>query len=181
MSSQSGSYYVPAPTAWPFYLTIGLVLLVIGIASYLNGNEVGPVPTFGGIFITLAFIWTWMRGVIHESESGLYSKQVDMTYRWGMAWFIFSEVMFFAAFFGALFYARQLSLPWIGGEDVVTNALLWTGFENAWPSNGPQALGGEFETIPPWGLPFINTLLLLTSGVTLTFAHHGLRDGGSRT
>ncbi len=180
MSSQSGTYFVPAPTAWPFYLTIGLFILVHGIASYLNGNEMGPVPVYAGTAIVLVFIWTWIRGVINESETGKYSAQVDRTYRWGMAWFIFSEVMFFAAFFGALFYARQLSLAWLGGTDVMTNAVLWDGFENTWPSNGPAALGGDFETIPPWGVPFLNTLLLLTSGVTLTFAHHGLRDGHSR-
>ncbi len=180
MSSQSGTYFVPAPTAWPFYLTIGLFILLHGVASYLNGNEPGPIPIYAGTAIALVFIWTWLRGVIIESETGKYSAQVDRTYRWGMGWFIFSEVMFFAAFFGALFYARQLSLAWLGGTDVMTNAVLWEGFENTWPSNGPAALGGDFETIPPWGIPFLNTLLLLTSGVTLTFAHHGLRDGHSR-
>ncbi len=180
MSSQSGTYFVPAPTAWPFYLTIGLFILLHGVASFLNGNEPGPIPIYAGAAIAIVFIWTWLRGVIKESETGQYSAQVDRTYRWGMGWFIFSEVMFFAAFFGALFYARQLSLAWLGGTDVMTNAVLWEGFENTWPSNGPAALGGEFETIPPWGIPFLNTLLLLTSGVTLTFAHHGLRDGHSR-
>ncbi len=180
MSSQSGTYFVPAPTAWPFYLTIGLFILVFGIVEFLNGNGVGPIPVYAGTAISLVFIWTWFRGIINESESGKYSAQVDRTYRWGMAWFIFSEVMFFAAFFGALFYARQLSLPWLGGTDLMTHAVLWEGFENTWPTNGPGALGGEFDTIPPWGVPFLNTLLLLTSGVTLTFAHHGLRDGHSR-
>lgn len=181
MSTQSGSYFVPAPSAWPFYLTVGLFFLLRGVAGFLNGDGVNSVAVIGGLAVVLVFIVVWLRDVINESESGKYTKQVDMTYRWGMSWFIFSEVMFFAAFFGALFYARQLSLTWLGGEDVLTNSLLWDGFEKVWPSNGPGQMGGEFETIPPWGVPFINTLLLLTSGVTLTFAHHGLRDGGNRT
>ena len=155
--------------------------MVHGVAGYLNGNEVGSWPIYAGLVIAVYYIVVWFRGIIHESESGQYSNQVDMTYRMGMAWFIFSEVMFFAAFFGALFYARQLSLQWLGGSDVLTNAFLWEGFEAAWPSNGPAEMGGDYQIIPPWGLPFINTLLLLASGVTLTFAHHGLRDGGNRT
>ncbi|MGB1556180.1 MAG: cytochrome c oxidase subunit 3, partial [Oceanococcaceae bacterium] len=169
------------PAAWPFFLTVGLFLMVHGVAGYLNGNEVGSWPIYAGLVIAIYYIVVWFRGIIHESESGQYSNQVDMTYRMGMAWFIFSEVMFFAAFFGALFYARQLSLQWLGGSDVLTNAFLWEGFEAVWPSNGPAEMGGDYQIIPPWGLPFINTLLLLASGVTLTFAHHGLRDGGNRT
>ncbi len=87
--------------------------------------------------------------------------------------------MFFAAFFGALYYARNFSVPWIGGEGhgVMTNALLWSGFDPAWPSNGPAQVGGSFQTMSAWGLPLINTVLLLTSGVTLTIAHHALKAG----
>ncbi|MGJ8669583.1 MAG: cytochrome c oxidase subunit 3 [Oceanococcus sp.] len=181
MSSNTDGYFVPAPTAWPFYLTIGLFLMVLGVASYLNGHG-SSMLTWAGLAVVLAFVWIWIGGVIRESETGKYGKQVDMTYRWGMGWFIFSEVMFFGAFFGALFYARQLSLPWLSGEgaEVMTNAVLWPSFENAWPTNGPGAVGGDFGIIPPWGVPFLNTLLLLTSGVTLTFAHHGLRDNAPR-
>jgi cytochrome c oxidase subunit 3 len=100
-----------------------------------------------------------------------------------MMWFIFSEVMFFAAFFGALFYARALSVPWLGGEgtQVIGNMLLHPTFENGWPTNGPSRLGprddGSFEIIPAFGLPAINTIILLLSGVTVTIAHHALRAG----
>ncbi len=179
MSSNTGGYFVPAPTAWPFYLTIGLFLMLGGVSNYLNGHGASML-IWTGLAISLAFIWIWFRGIINESESGKYGQQVDMTYRWGMGWFIFSEVMFFGAFFGALFYARQLSLPWLGGSDVMTNAVLWPQFENAWPTNGPGGVGGDFGIIPPWGVPFLNTMLLLTSGVTLTFAHHGLRENKPR-
>jgi cytochrome c oxidase subunit 3 len=96
-----------------------------------------------------------------------------------MMWFIFSEVMFFAAFFGALYYARQLSVPWLGGEGTktVSNLLLWDGYAPSWPTNGPADVGGAFETIPAFGLPAWNTAILLTSGVTLTIAHHALLAG----
>jgi cytochrome c oxidase subunit 3 len=92
-----------------------------------------------------------------------------------MSWFIFSEVMFFAAFFATLFYARQLVVPWLAGEgnNFFTHFLLWDGFENAWPTAGPR--GEEFEFMPAWGIPAINTAILLTSGVTITAAHHALR------
>lgn len=170
-------YFVPDPSAWPFLLTAGLVTLIIGVWSSLEDKNLGALPYYLGGGFAAFIIFRWFRGIALESEGGKYSAQVDMTYRMGMAWFIFSEVMFFAAFFGALFYAREISLPWIGGEGAkgVAN-LLWDGFEASWPSNGPANLGGYFETVSAWGLPFINTCLLLSSGVTITFAHHALKD-----
>jgi cytochrome c oxidase subunit 3 len=96
-----------------------------------------------------------------------------------MFWFIFSEIMFFAAFFGALFYARNMSIPWLGGSsnNFFTNLLLWQGYESTWPTNGPGGVGGEYEAMPPFGLPLINTVLLLTSSITVTIAHHSLLAG----
>jgi cytochrome c oxidase subunit 3 len=132
----------------------------------------------------LAYMFVgWFRVVIGENQAGIFNLQVDRSFRMGMMWFIFSEVMFFAAFFGALFYARQLSVPWLGGEGVkVFNPIVnWPGFENAWPTNGPAKLGpradGSFEIIPAFGLPALNTLILLTSGLTVTVAHHALKSG----
>jgi cytochrome c oxidase subunit 3 len=115
--------------------------------------------------------------VINESEAGIYNTQVDRSFRWGMSWFIFSEVMFFAAFFGALYYARVFSVPWLGGGDPGTNEVLWSGFEATWPTNGPGDMGGEFNLLDPWKIPALNTLLLLSSGVTITLAHWALKKG----
>jgi cytochrome c oxidase subunit III len=172
-------YFVPDPSYYPFALTVGLVALVVGVWGYLEDQHVGIVPVLVGTALAIFIIFRWLYTVSHESERGAYNKQVDFTYRMGMGFFIFSEVMFFGAFFGALFYARQLSLPWLGGEGtkLATNLALWPGFENHWPSNGPANIGGEFETIPEWGVPFINTILLVTSSFTVTWAHHALKEG----
>jgi len=171
-------YFVPEPSVWPFLLTIGLVALLGGTASFLEDGGIGPVPIWAGLALAISIIYLWFRGVARESEGGLYGAQVDRTYRWGMSWFIFSEVMFFGAFFGALFYARGLSLPWLGGEGakLSTHLTLWPGFEAMWPSNGPAGIGGDFETIPAFDVPLVNTLILLTSGVTITMAHHALKE-----
>ncbi len=120
----------------------------------------------------------WFGNVIGESEAGRYKLAEDRSFRMGMTWFIISEVMFFAAFFGALFYARQMAIPWLGGEgnNFFTHLLLYPEFSAEWPSNGPQALGGDFQIMAATGLPLINTLILLTSGVTITIAHHALKE-----
>jgi cytochrome c oxidase subunit 3 len=129
-----------------------------------------------GVGVLATMIVGWFGTVIGENQAGLYNAQVDKSFRMGMFWFIFSEVMFFAAFFGALFYARNMAVPWLGGSsnNFFTNLLLWEGFESTWPTNGPGELGGDFETMGPLGLPLINTAILLTSSVTVTIAHHAL-------
>jgi cytochrome c oxidase subunit 3 len=172
-------YFVPEPSAWPFMLTIALGTILYSVSLSLEGHSPGPIPFVVGGALFVFIVFSWFRGVATESETGQYSPQVDRTYRLGMSWFIFSEVMFFGAFFGALYYARGLSVPWLSGEGsrVLTNEFLWPAFENVWPTNGPGAIGGDFKTIDPWHLPLINTLLLLTSSVTITFAHHALKDG----
>jgi cytochrome c oxidase subunit III len=175
-------YYVPHGSRWPVFASVALFVAMFGLASWLNEASWGMATFFVGLAGLMAILFKWFADVILESVSGYYNKQVDTSFRMGMVWFIFSEVMFFAAFFGALFYARTLSLPWLGGvgDGVMTNSLLWDGFTAAWPSSGPGQIGGEFQTIPAWGLPLLNTLILLTSGVTVTIAHHALR-GGHRT
>jgi cytochrome c oxidase subunit 3 len=172
-------YYVPHDTRWPILGSLGLFVLFLGTSLWLNESTAGVWVLLVGLAVVLYMVFGWFGEVIGESERGIYNPQVDRSFRMGMTWFIFSEVMFFACFFGALFYARQLSLPWLGGEgsDTVTNFFLWPGFENTWPSNGPAAIGGAYEMIGAWGLPAINTAILLLSGVTITIAHHALKDG----
>ena len=176
--SESNGYYIPHGTKWPFLSTISLMVLFIGFANYMNGYSSGVILMLSGLSLLLIMTYGWFSNVITESESGIYNDQVDISFRWGMVWFIFSEVMFFSAFFGALYYARELSLPWLGGEGskMTTNIVLWPQFENIWPSNGPVNVGGDFTLMKAGGIPAINTLILLTSGLTVTWAHHGLKE-----
>jgi len=172
-------YFVPQYSKWPLFASVFLFVTMLGLASWFNEVSWGKTVFFIGIAGLVSILFKWFSDVVLESVSGYYNKSVDVSFRMGMVWFIFSEIMFFAAFFGALFYARSLSVPWLGGEGsgVSTNDLLWQGYSAAWPSAGPGDVGGIFQTIPAWGLPLINTLILLASGVTITIAHHALKAG----
>lgn len=177
MAATQDSYYLPTPSRWPITGSIGLFCLLGGFAVLLDGSSVGKWLMIAGALIVMHMLFGWFGTVIRESEGGQYNDQVDVSFRWGMGWFIFSEVLFFAAFFGALFYIRVFSVAWLGGEGAggATAAVLWPGFEAVWPTNGPRDVGGAFETIPAFGLPALNTLILLSSGVTVTLAHHALK------
>ena len=182
-AQSSGAYYVPHGSVWPILGSVALFFLLGGSASLVNGDSGFGMIKFGiGFALLMVMLFGWFGTVIKESVGGLYNAQVDVSFRMGMVWFIFSEVMFFAAFFGALFYVRMFSVPWLGGEGdgFSTNALLHPGYEAVWPTNGPGAVGDPFETIPAWGLPLLNTLILLSSGATLTIAHHALKAGNRR-
>ncbi len=171
-------YYIPHGTRWPIMGSIGLFTCLAGFAAMLNGSALGGKFMVVGALIIICMMFLWFGEVIRESQAGIYNDQVDISFRWGMAWFIFSEVLFFAAFFGALFYTRVLSVPWIGGEGakgVATGPVLWSDYEAAWPTNGPANVGGEFDIIPAFGIPAMNTLILLSSGVTVTLAHWALK------
>jgi cytochrome c oxidase subunit 3 len=170
-------YYLPHGTTWPILGSIALFTLFMGVSLLLNGSTIGRWPLGAGLLLVFYMMFRWFGEVIDENQRGLYNDQVDKSFRMGMGWFIFSEVMFFAVFFSALFYARQLALPWLGGEgsDVWSHLLLWPEFENEWPSNGPGDVGGDFEAMGAWGIPALNTAILLTSGITITIAHHALR------
>lgn len=179
MEHADNRYYVPHDSHWPAVGAVGLLLLMVGVSVWLNGSAPGFWVMMAGVAVIVFMIAGWFGDVIGESIGGKYNEQVDKSFRQGMFWFIFSEVMFFAAFFGALFYARNMAVPWLGGEsnNFFTNFLLWTGFENTWPTNGPADMGGEYEVMEPFGLPLINTAILLTSSVTLTIAHHAIQAG----
>ena len=179
MPNAHSSYYIPNPSHWPIVGSVALFSMMVGAATLLNGASYGTILMAVGALLLLVMLFGWFGMVIRESEKGTYNDQVDISFRWGMFWFIFSEVMFFAVFFGALFYARIYSMPWLSGEGsgASTNLYLWPHFEAIWPTtaNGPGEVGGAFEIIPAWDIPAINTLILLTSGATVTWAHHGLK------
>jgi cytochrome c oxidase subunit 3 len=180
--STNAAYYIPHKATWPVIGTLGLVTMLAGFANYLNGSSVGPTFMVVGLVIFIVMLVGWFTLQAHESETGMYSTQVGISYRMGMMWFIFSEIIFFAVFFATLWYTRNLSVPWLSEEipkmaKETAEAYFGAGnsvFEAHWPTNGPSKLGGHFEPMGAWGLPFLNTLILLSSGVTCTWAHHGL-------
>ncbi len=174
--AQTDKYYLPQPSIWPFVGSIALLLMAVGGVMTMREIDNGGWILIIGLAVLLFMMMGWFREVIRDSEAGRYNKQVDTSFRWSMSWFIFSEVMFFAAFFGALFYTRVLSVPWLA--DAETGSMLWEGFKATWPTAGPglTADGVTFTPMGAWGLPAINTLLLLTSGVTVTWAHWGLKQ-----
>src|SRR5437764_7946874 len=128
----------------------------------MNGVRAGPWVVIAGMAAIIYMMIGWFGTVIRESEGGKYNRQVDLSFRWSMSWFIFSEVMFFAAFFGALFYIRNISVPDLGS--ITSKELIWPDFVAGWPSVGPY-IKDAFTPMAAWGIPAINTLIPLTSGV----------------
>ncbi|ALO44722.1 cytochrome c oxidase subunit 3 [Pseudohongiella spirulinae] len=198
MASESSHsvYYVPEQTKYPFFASIGLFLMVFGLGALLNNISAGESATvstwiaLAGFFLLSFIIFQWFATVIRENHAGLNNDQLKRSYVWGMVWFIFSEVMFFAAFFGALFYVRQLAVPWLGGEGDkgITGEVLWPEFQAAWPliaNPDPAAYTNPHEglNVKEWSLsffagylPFWNTVILITSSYTLHIAHHALKE-----
>ena len=174
-----GSYYVPASSKWPVLAGLALGLFMIGTGVWLVFGQAGYLIALGALAIVTVMA-LWFRDVVRESQSGLYDAQMDRSFRWGMGWFIFSEVMFFAAFFGALFYIRVFAVPWLDGEGAKgVSALLWPDFVASWPLMNPpdSSVVGPREVADPWQLPLVNTLFLVMSSITLTLAHEGLKEG----
>jgi cytochrome c oxidase subunit III len=176
-----GTYFIPKPSHWPLVGSMGLTTTLVGAGSWLHSDWYGPYVFTIGLCILFGMMFGWFGQVIYENEKGLYDLQVDRSFRWAMCWFIFSEVCFFGAFFGALFFARYWSVPLLGGEmHPMTHFILWNDFKAAWPLlNNPnnQLFVGASEAMSAWGLAAINTIILLTSGVTITWAHWALKLG----
>ena len=189
MSTQGAyeTYHIPHNSKLPIFASIGIFLTMVGMGNMFNemtsGEEssVGEVIFLLGGFTLGATLFAWFSRVIRENHENLYSDQMNRSYVWGMSWFIFSEVMFFAVFFGALFYVRMFAVDWIGGVgDRGPSDMLWPEYEPHWPllnTPNPEIFPGPTEIISPWGLPLLNTVLLVTSSFTVTIAHHGIKEG----
>ena len=172
-NSGQPAYYIPQPSHWPITGAIALLLMGSGAAVWVNGYAPGPWMVATGFAVLVFMMFGWFGTVIGESERRVFSKKVDLSFRWGMSWFIFSEVMFFAAFFGALFYIRNIGGPDLGS---LGSKLLWPDYTYSWPTVGPY-IKEQFTPMAAIGIPLLNTIILLTSGVTLTIAHHCLKAG----
>ena len=185
MAEKPTQYYVPEASPWPFITALVLCITAVGAASFVQQNSGSSIVTNDGssgsillpigILGIIAMMFMWFKDTVKESLGNMNSEQLDISYRMGMMWFIFSEVMFFAAFFGALFYVRILAVPWLAGagEEAMTHELLWPNFQAMWPLVETPG-GSTTQAMGPWGLPFYNTVLLVTSSFTLTAAHHAL-------
>jgi len=166
-------YFVPQPSYWPITGSCALLLMAFGAAFWFNAYAAGPWLVLAGFCVLVTMMVGWFGSVVGESQHRLYNRRVDLSFRWGMSWFIFSEVMFFAAFFGALFYIRNLSVPDLGGME---SKILWPNYMPAWPTNGPY-IKDVFTPMKAIGIPLLNTIILVSSGGTLTVAHHALLRG----
>jgi len=176
-------YFIPEPSPWPLTAMLAVLLMLGGTALTINGVKPGLWLLAGGLILLAFMFYGWFGDVIRESMADRYNAQVDRSFRQGMFWFISSEVFFFLSFFGALWYIRNVAMPWLGGEGYLgeTHDLLWSQFQAVWPSAGPKELGGAFTPMHAWGIPAINTLILLTSGATVTWAHWGLKQHNNTT
>ncbi|RLA22030.1 MAG: cytochrome c oxidase subunit 3 [Gammaproteobacteria bacterium] len=178
MSTTKEVYYIPDPSPWPIIAALGIFTLLGGTVLWLY--DITSMVMWVGLLIMSGLFYGWFGTVISESKSGAYNAKVDASFRQGMFWFIASEVFFFLTFFGCLFYLRTITLPYLGGEGQLGKSnMLWEGFTYTWPLlQLPDATNyvQTKEAMGPWGLPLFNTLVLLTSGATITWAHWGLQN-----
>lgn len=162
--AKNHDYHLVDPSPWPFVGAVGAFILAIGAVNWFHGSE--PWVLYLGLAVVLYTMFGWWRDVIREGQKGDHTPVVQLHLRYGMILFIASEVMFFVAWFWAFFDASLFT-----NEPIQAARAAFTG--GHWPPQG-------IEVFDPWHIPLINTLILLTSGTTVTWAHHALIEGDRR-
>jgi cytochrome c oxidase subunit III len=190
--TKNHDYHLVNPSPWPLLGSIGALVMAIGaviLMRSLGGGQGlfglrGPLVFGLGSLIVLATMWFWWRDVIKEAHSGDHTPVVRIHLRYGMIMFIASEIMFFVAWFWAYFDASLFpSAVYPVNAETTTSVVgmveraAATG--GVWPPK-PTADGAFKSTFDPWGLPLVNTLILLLSGTTVTWAHHALLEGNRK-
>jgi len=169
--TQSNSpYFVPPPTYYPVIINLGLFILTLGFALRINAIASGIIPILTGIAMVLFGAFGWIGKIVCEDESGNYHPWENRSFRMGMAYFVLSEAIFFSTFLLALMYVRIFALPELASMD--PHFTLWPDFKGAWPSGGPESQA--FTPLDAWGLPAVNSILILASAVSLIWARKGL-------
>jgi len=153
MSLQKHGFHLVDPSPWPFFASLGAFTTVSGVTLYMHGFQAGFDTTLLGFSMVLYSMYVWWRDITREATfQGRHTSVVQTGLRSGMILFIVSEIMFFVAFFWAFFHSSLSPSIDIGAM---------------WPPQG-------IEVLNCWGVPFVNTLILLTSGITVTWAHHAI-------
>lgn len=180
MTDHDSEYYVPASSKWPIIGALAFLFLGFGAAKWLHGNTSGPILTGIGALLFIYMLFGWFGDVIKEHRQGkLDNPQVIRSFRWGVIWFIFTEIALFAALFGALLYARFVSVAQLGGagDGMWTHILIWPSFNATWPlltNPNPSLYLSAKAAMNTWGIPALNTLVILLSGACITAAFWGV-------
>ncbi len=183
----SSNYYVPEQSKFPLLMSASMFVMLFGFGYVVNGLSAGDVSSLSvissvaGLIAICTIVFLWLRTVVIENIEGKTSAQLKQSFYIGMAWFIFSEVCFFAAFFGSLFYVRTMSIPWLGGEgDKGSSNILWECFDAVWPlihTPDPEQYPPMVGQVDPWHIPFWNTCLLVASSVFIHWAEQAMHKG----
>lgn len=177
MKNKNSSYYVPKQSAWPIIGALSLLFLAFG--SLNLDKHWGLIACILGVAGLVFMLSGWLWKVTQESNAGLYNRQMDKTFRWGMVWFLIAELFLFGLLIGSIIHVRYSIMPWLAGQSgdasQLTHYLLWPDFAKHWPIKPPSAAGSTLSLGSVSPIPFINLIILLFSALLLTASLYYLK------